>query len=138
MLACARVVRWMIGLAHARRLGGVCRCCGDVLLRWARRFCVHFPIARPPYPNPPVPLRKILCSSGWQTDGHAPYDENAMLFMDYRTDYVDKADLSTEEAKGLDETPTFLYAMPMGTAPNGRKKIFFEEVGASSNAYVHR
>eukprot|EP00752_Nemacystus_decipiens_P009155 g8177.t2 len=60
-------------------------------------------------------------------DGHAPYDENAMLFMDYRTDYVDKADLSAEEAKGLDEIPTFLYAMPMGTAPNGRKRIFFEE-----------
>ena len=56
-----------------------------------------------------------------------------MLFMDYRTDYVDKADLSAEEAKGLDETPTFLYAMPMGTAPNGRKKIFFEEVRVLNN-----
>lgn len=63
-----------------------------------------------------------------ETDGYAPYDENAMLFMDYRTDYADKAGLSAEETKGLDETPTFLYAMPMGTAPNGRKKIFFEEV----------
>ncbi|CAM9885386.1 unnamed protein product [Pylaiella littoralis] len=59
--------------------------------------------------------------------GHAPYDENAMLFMDYRTDYVDKAKLSPEEVKGLDETPTFLYAMPLGKASNGQQKIFFEE-----------
>ncbi len=51
-----------------------------------------------------------------------------MLFMDYRTDYVDRASLSPEEARGLDDTPTFLYAMPMGAAPNGRRRIFFEEV----------
>lgn len=51
-----------------------------------------------------------------------------MLFMDYRTDYVDRAGLSPEEARGLDDTPTFLYAMPMGAAPNGRRRIFFEEV----------
>nr|ATD53295.1 lycopene beta-cyclase [Petalonia fascia] len=60
-------------------------------------------------------------------DGHAPYDENAMLFMDYRTDYVDKATLSPEDAQGLDDIPTFLYAMPMGAAPNGQRRIFFEE-----------
>ncbi|CAB1100630.1 unnamed protein product [Ectocarpus sp. CCAP 1310/34] len=60
-------------------------------------------------------------------DGHAPYDENAMLFMDYRTDYADKAELSPEEVEGLDDTPTFLYAMPMGAAPNGQRRIFFEE-----------
>lgn len=60
--------------------------------------------------------------------------------MDYRTDYVDEADPYAEEAKDLDETPTFLYAMPMGTAPNGRKKIFFEEVRrapACSHIGVH-
>lgn len=50
------------------------------------------------------------------------------MFMDYRTDYVDKADISAKEARELDETPTFLYAMPMGKAPNGRRRIFFEEV----------
>eukprot|EP00904_Undaria_pinnatifida_P007489 jgi/Undpi1/3870/HiC_scaffold_16.g07238.m1 len=61
-------------------------------------------------------------------DGHAPYDENAMLFMDYRTDYVDdKSELSEKELRELDEIPTFLYAMPMGEAPNGRRRIFFEE-----------
>lgn len=48
--------------------------------------------------------------------------------MDYRTDYVDKSELSEEESKELDGTPTFLYAMPMGEAPNGRRRIFFEEV----------
>lgn len=78
----------------------------------------------------PDPTPCSLCGK-FRADGHAPYDENAMLFMDYRTDYVDKTDLSAEEAKGLDEIPTFLYAMPMGTAPNGRKRIFFEEVRAS-------
>lgn len=51
-----------------------------------------------------------------------------MLFMDYRTDYVDKSELSEEESKELDGIPTFLYAMPMGEAPNGRRRIFFEEV----------
>lgn len=56
-----------------------------------------------------------------------------MLFMDYRTDYVDKAKLSPEEVKGLDETPTFLYAMPLGKASNGQQKIFFEEVLTSFN-----
>lgn len=61
-------------------------------------------------------------------DGHAPYDENAMLFMDYRTDYVAKTELSADEMRELDEVPTFLYAMPLGKAPNGRRKIFFEEV----------
>ncbi|CAN0533697.1 unnamed protein product, partial [Laminaria digitata] len=50
-----------------------------------------------------------------------------MLFMDYRTDYVDKSELSDKESKELDEIPTFLYAMPMGEASNGRRKIFFEE-----------
>lgn len=68
------------------------------------------------------------------TDGHAPYDENAMLFMDYRTDYVTKEELSAAELKGLDETPTFLYAMPMGQASNGRRKIFFEEVRNMTHA----
>lgn len=62
------------------------------------------------------------------SDGYAPYDENAMLFMDYRTDYVDRAELSPEDAKEMDDMPTFLYAMPLGTASNGKKKIFFEEV----------
>nr|ATD53303.1 lycopene beta-cyclase [Dictyopteris undulata] len=60
-------------------------------------------------------------------DGHEPYDEKAMLFMDYRTDYVSKDDLSAQEAKELEEVPTFLYAMPMGQGPEGRKRIFFEE-----------
>nr|ATD53300.1 lycopene beta-cyclase [Sargassum vachellianum] len=60
-------------------------------------------------------------------DGHAPYDENAMLFMDYRTDYVVKTELSADELRELDEVPTFLYAMPLGKAANGRRKIFFEE-----------
>lgn len=68
-------------------------------------------------------------ATSYPPDGHAPYDENAMLFMDYRTDYVDdKSELSEKELRELDEIPTFLYAMPMGEAPNGRRRIFFEEV----------
>lgn len=62
------------------------------------------------------------------TDGHAPYDENAMLFMDYRTDYVQAEELTVQEARDLVNIPTFLYAMPLGKAANGRSKIFFEEV----------
>ena len=73
-----------------------------------------------------LPGRCILTIS--PPDGHAPYDENAMLFMDYRTDYVDTSELSEAELTEMDGTPTFLYAMPMGEAPNGRRRIFFEEV----------
>lgn len=51
-----------------------------------------------------------------------------MLFMDYRTDYVKEGELSAKELKELIDIPTFLYAMPMGKAANGRSKIFFEEV----------
>lgn len=68
----------------------------------------------------------FFCRCG--LDGHAPYDENAMLFMDYRTDYANKQEMSEMELKELSDVPTFLYAMPMGRAPNGRRKIFFEEV----------
>nr|ATD53302.1 lycopene beta-cyclase [Ishige okamurae] len=60
-------------------------------------------------------------------DGHAPYDEKAMLFMDYRTDYINPEESSPEEQRELRDIPTFLYAMPMGKASNGRSKIFFEE-----------
>ncbi len=55
--------------------------------------------------------------------GHEPYDPEAMLFMDYRTDYV----TSSEEKEDLKHCPTFLYAMPLGKAPSGRSRIFFEE-----------
>ncbi len=55
--------------------------------------------------------------------GHEPYDPEAMLFMDYRTDYA----TSPEEKEDLKHNPTFLYAMPLGKAPSGRNRIFFEE-----------
>ncbi len=55
--------------------------------------------------------------------GHEPYDPEACLFMDYRTDYI----VSPDEKEELKHCPTFLYAMPLGKAPSGRNRIFFEE-----------
>ncbi len=55
--------------------------------------------------------------------GHKPYDPEAMLFMDYRTNYA----ISPDEKEDLKHCPTFLYAMPLGKAPSGRDRIFFEE-----------
>ncbi|CAN0384254.1 unnamed protein product, partial [Discosporangium mesarthrocarpum] len=51
-----------------------------------------------------------------------------MLFMDYRTDYLEGEDVKDYTlVKNLNDVPTFLYAMPLGESPAGRKKIFFEE-----------
>ncbi|CAN0021429.1 unnamed protein product [Choristocarpus tenellus] len=51
-----------------------------------------------------------------------------MLFMDYRTNYLEGEDaLDPAKIKSLTDVPTFLYAMPLGKASNGRSKIFFEE-----------
>ncbi|KAG8464739.1 hypothetical protein KFE25_010107 [Diacronema lutheri] len=66
-----------------------------------------------------------------------PYDDDAMLFMDFRTDYLPaEGTLTTEGRLGAPRTisreeaerfPTFLYAMPMGVCENGRRRVFFEE-----------
>jgi lycopene beta-cyclase len=55
--------------------------------------------------------------------GYDPYDPDAMLFMDYRTDWAK----DESEARELAEIPTFLYAMPLGNAANGKERIFLEE-----------
>ncbi len=55
--------------------------------------------------------------------GHEPYDPEAMLLMDFRTDHA----TSAEEKENLKHNPTFLYAIPLGKAPSGRYQIFFEE-----------
>ena len=57
---------------------------------------------------------------------HYPYDENAMLLMDYRTNYAK----TEEEEKKFMEEPTFMYAMPMGDIErDGKimKRVFWEE-----------
>lgn len=66
-----------------------------------------------------------------------PFDEAAMLFMDFRTSYLpDSGTLTTSGQFGRARTlskaaaeaaPTFLYAMPMGAGADGRRKVFFEE-----------
>ncbi|CAM9414828.1 unnamed protein product, partial [Phaeothamnion confervicola] len=52
-----------------------------------------------------------------------PYDPEAMLFMDYRTDFA----ASPEEAAGLSKEPTFMYIMPLGRSAGGKQRVFFEE-----------
>lgn len=47
---------------------------------------------------------------------HYPYDADYMLFMDYR-DYK----VQDQETGASEETPTFLYAMPLSST-----RIFFE------------
>jgi len=69
-------------------------------------------------------------------DSH-PLDEEAMLFMDYRTDWLPESGSVTTQGEfgparavsraTVEREPTFLYAMPMGDAPEGRRRIFFEE-----------
>lgn len=67
-----------------------------------------------------------------------PYDETAMLFMDFRTNYLPAEGSVTSSGqfgrprtlsrKEAERFPTFLYAMPMGpAATEGRQKVFFEE-----------
>lgn len=67
-----------------------------------------------------------------------PYDEDAMLFMDFRTDYLPESGSVTTSGQfgaaprtltraAADAFPTFLYAMPMGEGSGGSKKVFFEE-----------
>jgi lycopene beta-cyclase len=67
-----------------------------------------------------------------------PYDEGAMLFMDFRTDYLPEhgtvltsgqfgAEPRELSRASVGAAPTFLYAMPMGEGKDGSKRIFFEE-----------
>ncbi|CEM06650.1 unnamed protein product [Vitrella brassicaformis CCMP3155] len=60
-----------------------------------------------------------------------PFDEGAMLFMDYRTDYITEAQkgeptMQTDLDKAVRE-PTFLYVMPFGESASGLRRIFLEE-----------
>jgi len=59
------------------------------------------------------------------TDNLGPYDGKAMTLFDYRTDHLDgrpRAEQDDSENK-----PTFMYAMPLGTYPDGSHRVFFEE-----------
>ena len=58
-------------------------------------------------------------------DTLGPYDAAAMTLFDYRTDHfpLDDAAWARDGAR----RPTFMYAMPLGTLPNGSLRVFFEE-----------
>ena len=51
-------------------------------------------------------------------DDLGPYADDAMLLFDYRTDH-----LTAGEQR---DSPTFMYAMPLGVE-DGRRRVFFEE-----------
>jgi len=56
---------------------------------------------------------------------HEPYADDAMLFMDYRTDFArEDPDLVEDE---VNREPTFIYCMPFGKTSRGTKRIFVEE-----------
>lgn len=59
------------------------------------------------------------------TDKLGPYNDKAMTLFDYRTDHLEaQPRFELEEAK---DKPTFMYAMPLGTYPDGSHRVFFEE-----------
>lgn len=51
-------------------------------------------------------------------DDLGPYADDAMLLFDYRTDHLTAAEQR--------DSPTFMYAMPLGVE-GGRRRVFFEE-----------
>ena len=51
-----------------------------------------------------------------------PYDANAMLLFDYRTD-----GFKAPAAQDVERVPTFMYAMPLERTGPKRRRIFFEE-----------
>lgn len=82
--------------------------------------------------NPGV---QIAYGAVCDVDDH-PFDEDAMVFMDYRTDWITGESMTSAgtfgaprvvRARQVQDEPTFLYAMPMGKGPDGNRRIFFEE-----------
>lgn len=70
-------------------------------------------------------------------DDH-PFDEDAMLFMDFRTNWLGADSVRTAGQFGsaagravtresVEGAPTFLYTMPMGEGEGGSRRVFFEE-----------
>ena len=57
-------------------------------------------------------------------DNNGPYDMKAMTLFDYRTEPFDDDE---SLLKSTIDRPTFMYAMPLGTLPDGNYRIFFEE-----------
>ena len=58
------------------------------------------------------------------TDSPGPYDLSAMTLFDYRTEPFEDDPVLLKKAI---DRPTFMYAMPLGTLPDGKYRIFFEE-----------
>jgi len=74
--------------------------------------------------GPHKPGYQIAYGIVLEVPDHSPYDDNSMLFMDYRDNFL--ADEDARKSK-LQKEPTFMYAMPLGKGENGLKRIFVEE-----------
>lgn len=77
-------------------------------------------------PAAPKPGFQIAYGFECVVDGPTHYDPAAMTLFDYRTDHLNSDPVWERRAS---ETPTFMYAMPLGPVTNesGSQRIFFEE-----------
>ncbi|KAJ1459724.1 lycopene cyclase protein-domain-containing protein [Pelagophyceae sp. CCMP2097] len=68
----------------------------------------------------PQPGYQIAFGIECLVDNHNAYDKESMLLFDYRTDHLTPAEQK--------DSPTFMYAMPLGVdEKTGLKRVFFEE-----------
>mmetsp|Transcript_60308 Transcript_60308/g.155346 ORF Transcript_60308/g.155346 Transcript_60308/m.155346 type:complete len:491 (-) Transcript_60308:78-1550(-) len=74
----------------------------------------------------PLPGYQIAYGFEGIIEGNTHYDPAAMTLFDYRTDH-----LSSDPAweKRAEESPTFMYVMPLGPVPgeSNAQRVFFEE-----------
>lgn len=75
-------------------------------------------------PEQPEPGFQIAYGFECIVDGPTHYAPEAMTLFDYRTDHL-SSDADWE--RRACESPTFMYAMPLGPSPDGGQRIFFEE-----------
>jgi len=76
----------------------------------------------------PAPGYQIAYGFEVVVDGSIHYAPDAMTLFDYRTDHLSH---DPEWERRAVESPTFMYAMPLGPAPGGSgsasQRVFFEE-----------
>jgi len=76
-------------------------------------------------PPAPDPGYQIAWGMECIVDGATHYDTAAMTLFDYRTDHLSFDPAWEERAQ---QSPTFMYAMPLGPAEGGKaQRVFFEE-----------
>lgn len=70
----------------------------------------------------PSPGFQIAYGFEAEVSGLGPYDSEAMVLFDYRTDHLDEPDQMTSREDAEKQPPTFMYVMPLGQG-----RAFFEE-----------